>query len=218
LNDTFRLRDCPRAQQMVFAEQAELFPVERAAGCLRYEIGTCLGPCLGACTRVEYTQQVRAARSFLAGSDLHVLAALESTMAEASAKLAYERAAALRDKLEGLRWLHERLNRLRQACARPSFIYPVTGHAGRELWYLIHQGKVVVSLAAPRSYEEKRAVGAVIFKMLEQKSGPATMVSVSDLDHVFLVANWFRRHPREQDRILPPEDALAHYQRLAAAS
>ena len=59
LNDAFGLRDCPQAQEMVFADQAELFPVLRAAGCLRLEIGTCLGPCAAACSRDEYRAQVR---------------------------------------------------------------------------------------------------------------------------------------------------------------
>src|SRR5262249_53699103 len=39
LNDLYRLRDCPQAQTMSFRDQGELFPEERSAGCLRYEIG-----------------------------------------------------------------------------------------------------------------------------------------------------------------------------------
>src|SRR5262249_38389065 len=31
LNDWFRLRDCPQAQEMVFAEEVELFPIARPA-------------------------------------------------------------------------------------------------------------------------------------------------------------------------------------------
>jgi excinuclease ABC subunit C len=62
LNDLFRLRDCSQAQEMVFADQQELFPIARAAGCLRYEIGTCLGPCAAACSQKEYADQVRVAR------------------------------------------------------------------------------------------------------------------------------------------------------------
>src|SRR5262249_32652426 len=54
VNDWYGLRDCPQAQEMVFAEQKELFPVLRAAGCLRHEIGTCLGPCAAACTQAAY--------------------------------------------------------------------------------------------------------------------------------------------------------------------
>src|SRR5205085_11335336 len=98
LNDWFQLRDCPQAQGMTFAGDGELFPVVRAAGCLRYEIGTCLGPCAGACSRPAYADKVRAAQAFLDGADSSPLQALERDMAAAAAAQAFERAAALRDK------------------------------------------------------------------------------------------------------------------------
>ena len=47
VNDGFRLRDCPQTQEVIFADRGALLPVVRAAGCLRFEIGTCLGPCTG---------------------------------------------------------------------------------------------------------------------------------------------------------------------------
>src|SRR5262249_2705945 len=77
LNDCFRLRDCPQSQAMIFADQQELFPVLRAAGCVRYEIGTCLGPCAAICTHAAYAEQVRSARAFLDGSDTGLLSLLE---------------------------------------------------------------------------------------------------------------------------------------------
>ena len=54
LNDYFGLRDCPEQVPMALADQRELFSESRRPGCLRYEIGTCLGPCVGACTRAAY--------------------------------------------------------------------------------------------------------------------------------------------------------------------
>jgi excinuclease ABC subunit C len=209
LNNYFRLRDCPQSQEMVFADQAELFPMERAAGCLRYEIGTCLGPCLGACSRAEYREQVRAARAFLAGTDLGLLQTLERDMAEASAALAFERAAALRDKLNSLRWLHERLDRLRLASRRSSFVYPVEGYGGRDLWYLIQGGRAVASVPVPRAREENQAAARLIASVFRPKSDSPQTGPASEMDSVFLIAAWFRRHPQEQARILQPEAALA---------
>src|SRR5439155_26193745 len=158
VNDAFGLRDCPQAQEMVFADQTELFPVLRAAACIRHEIGTCLGPCARACSRADYGRQVRAARAFLDGSDLAVLDALERDMTAASAALAFERAAALRDQLEVLRWLHHRVQRLRRVRELQSFIYPVPGVEGPDVWYLIHRGRVAAALPAPRTAAEQRAV------------------------------------------------------------
>ncbi len=69
LNDWYRLRDCPQAQEMIFADQSELFPLPLAAGCMRHELGHCLAPCAAACTWQEYRGNVAAALAFLSGED-----------------------------------------------------------------------------------------------------------------------------------------------------
>ena len=61
LNKVFRLRDCGEKQVFRFAEQLQLFDMEYRPGCLRCEIGTCLGPCAAECTRGQYETQVNAA-------------------------------------------------------------------------------------------------------------------------------------------------------------
>src|SRR5262249_49901101 len=146
LNDWFRLRDCPQAQAMVFAEHAALFPADLQAGCLRYDLGTCLGPCAGACTQSDYAAQVRAARSFLAGRDAAPLAALERAMTEAAAEQVFERAAVLRDKLAALTWLDGQLRHMRQAETMGTAVYPLAGHDGAVRWYLLHAGRAVVAV------------------------------------------------------------------------
>lgn len=208
VNDWFRLRDCPQSQQMIFADQAELFPIERAAGCLRYEIATCLGPCIGACSRAEYRGRLRAATAFLAGAAVGVLQTLERAMSEASAALAFERAAALRDRWERLRWLHERLDRVRLASKRSSYVYPVEGYDGYDLWYLIQGSKVVTAVPTPRTAAERQTAAKVIASVFGQKQLSTAAVPVSEMDGVLLVAAWFRRHPQEQNRILQPDEAL----------
>jgi excinuclease ABC subunit C len=203
LNDAFRLRDCPQSQEMVFIDQAELFPMERTAGCLRFEIGTCLGPCLGTCSRKEYREQVCAAEAFLAGTDIGLLESLRSTMLEASASLAFERAAALRDKWESLRWLHERLEQVQLARKRPPLIYPVEGYGGDKRWYVIQGGTVVAALPAPQNAKEKQAAAKRMAMLLGKKRGWTQVVPANEMDGILLLATWFRRHPREKDRVVP---------------
>jgi excinuclease ABC subunit C len=209
LNDSFRLRDCAQTQEMVFAEQAELFPIARTAGCLRYEISTCTGPCVGACTRSQFMERVRAARSFLAGSDLRILDAVEHKMAEASADLAFERAAALRDKWQKLHWLKERLEHMRSATARSACVYPVDGYGGANLWYLIQGGRIIASMPAPTGAEEKEAALPWIDHTFRKKKTRTTTVPPGELDGVLLVAAWFRRHPQEQARIFAAGEVAA---------
>jgi excinuclease ABC subunit C len=192
---------------MAFAEQPELFPVLRAAGCLRHEIGNCLGPCAAACSRADYAASVRAAVAFLGGRDPSPLETLERDMAAASAALQFERAAALRDRLGPLQWLSERLRRVRE-CARPSFVYPVAGHDGTEVWYLVCRGRVCAALPAPHDEETRRRAAEGIAQVYGRET-PAGPPDLEEIDGVLLVAAWFRRHAGEQRRTLEPAAALA---------
>jgi excinuclease ABC subunit C len=215
INDWFQLRDCPQPQEMVFADQQELFPLPRAPGCLRHEIGACLAPCAAACTRSGYKDQVAAALAFLRGEDRAPVETLERDMLAASAALQFERAAALRDKLEVLKWLSDALRRLQQA-ARHSFVYPVAGHDGRERWYLIHRGRVHLSLARPHDetsqHDAVTALDAVYCKSGVVDGPPA----LEEIDGVLLVAAWFRRHGDERQRLLEPQALLTELTAPAA--
>jgi excinuclease ABC subunit C len=206
LNDWFRLRDCPQTQEMVFADQQELFPLPRTPGCLRHEIGTCLGPCAAACTQADYGGQVRAAMAFLEGRDNSPLEALERDRDAASAALAFERAAVLRDRLDVLRWLSEHLGRLRQAVGY-SFVYPVVGRDGTESWYLVRDG--LVRGCVPGPSEGGCAGTAAALARVYEGNAAAGPPGLEEVDGVLLVAGWFRRHPAERERVLEPEAALA---------
>jgi excinuclease ABC subunit C len=202
LNDHFRLRDCPQSQEMVFSDQQELFPVLRAAGCLRHEIGTCLGPCAAACSHAEYEARLDAARHFLDGADVGILERLERDMLAASAATQFERAAVLRDRLEPLGWLHACLERLRRARGL-SFVYPLRSCEGQELWYVIRGGQVEAVL--PAGAEAAATVAAVY---ASKAAGPGSWAAKS-VDGLLLVDAWFRKHPEEKARTLTPEQALA---------
>jgi len=214
LNDLFRLRDCPRSQVMVFADQREFFPAPRAAGCIRHEIGTCLGPCAALCSERAYAEKVRAAAAFLAGRDVRPLERVAAEMESAAARTLFERAAALRDKLDVLRWLQEGLWRVRQARARHSFVYPVRGHDGETIWHLIHRGQVRASIPAPRTDDEMRQATLLIRSVFRKGAGRSGPWPGEEIDGVFLVAGWFRRHPQERGRTIHPRQFLTGCSRL----
>ena len=93
LNDALGLRDCALDYPMHYADQPELFDAPRTPGCIRHEIGKCLGPCVGAVRRDEYAARFALARAFLEGANDVPVAALRRAMEEASGQLAFERAA-----------------------------------------------------------------------------------------------------------------------------
>jgi excinuclease ABC subunit C len=209
LNDLFQLRDCPQEVPLVFADQTELFPVIRGAGCLRYEIGTCLGPCTGTGAQSSYMAKVQQAHAFLSGQSSSPLSRLEQEMTAAANSQAFERAAALRDKWEALSWLLKHLERMRLARERLSFVYSVHGESGKNLWYLIDQGRVASVLPAPDNPETKRA-SAKIIESLYQPNKPRTPLPGPEaIDQVLLVAAWFHRHPRQRARTIDPARLIA---------
>jgi excinuclease ABC subunit C len=210
LNDHFQLRDCPASQPMRFRDQPELFPAPRAAGCLRHEIGTCRAPCIAACTSADYAGQVAAAMRFLDGQSREPIDKLQAFMAEASARLEFERAASYRDQLLHLRWLGERLESLRQSRTQYDFIYQPPANVGVQAsqsppcWYLIRAGQVVGVIAAPVNENERRRAVEQIVGLRKIPAGPGH----PPLETVFLVAAWFRRHAQERLRTRSAEEAL----------
>lgn len=206
VNDWFKLRDCPRAVPVVFADQPELFPHDRGATCLRWDIGTCLGPCAGLCSRTGYTASVRAAKAFLDGRDKSVLKELTQRMAAAAAELRFEQATAARDRLQSLTWLDDRLTFLRTARKGGSFVYPLTGPDGRDVWYLIHRGEVWAAVRPPATDADRTEVAAVLARVFA--SGPAEAGLTSQtIDSVLLVTAWFRKYGDEKKRLLTRDQA-----------
>jgi excinuclease ABC subunit C len=206
LNDWFRLRDCPQKQTMVFAGQAELFPLVRTPGCIRHDIGNCLAPCAAACTRHDYAFHVEAALDFLHGKDSSPLEILGREMNDASAALQFERAAILRDRLDSLGWLAKHLERLRQA-VRHSFVYPVTGPEGRETWYLIRHGLVRAAVLAPVDTASRRRARRRLEEVFDSSPAATALPEADEVDGVLLVAGWFRRNKEERARGIEVEAA-----------
>ena len=74
----------------------------RTRPCLLYQIRRCSAPCVGLISQAEYALLVEDAVKFLSGRSTRVQAELASAMAEASAAMEFERAAALRDRIRAL--------------------------------------------------------------------------------------------------------------------
>ncbi len=201
LNDWFQLRDCPSTQRIAFADQPALFPQDPTVGCMRHELGTCLGPCGGCCTRAEYSEAVRATKAFLDGRDRSALVELEARMREASGNLQFERALAIRDRLLALQWIDERLTFLRSARRSQSFVYPLVGADGTAVWYLIHRGEVRAAIREPQD-EASRSVAAKLIEDVFADRLPAVRADDRYVDSVLLVAAWFRKRPGEKRTLL----------------
>src|SRR5207244_10399082 len=168
LNDALMLRDCRADLKMFFSDQTELFQLARTPGCIRHEIGKCLGPCVGGCSAGKYDERVALARAFLDGSDDSPINLLKTQMERLSADLEFERAAVYRDKLERLEALRAQFGRLRFAVENLSFVYTVPGHEGEDKVYLIRRGVVRAELSKPKSSRDRRTMKQLVDDIFAQ--------------------------------------------------
>ena len=76
--------------------------------CVNYEIGKCMAPCAGKCTEAEYWDMMDGVLAFLGGDYDQVLKVLRQEMMDCAAKMQYERAASIRDKIRDVEGLMER--------------------------------------------------------------------------------------------------------------
>jgi len=74
----------------------------RTRPCLLHQIKRCSAPCVGRIPAADYAALVREAKEFLSGGTPSIQKRLAAEMEEAAARLEFERAAALRDRIRGL--------------------------------------------------------------------------------------------------------------------
>ncbi len=198
------LRDCTLDHRMRFSDQADFFEVpRRTPGCLRFEIGTCLGPCVGAPTARAYNTQLREARDFLEGATEGPVVRLDRAMQEASSAWQFERAATLRDKKARLESLQDRFSRLRFAVESLSFVYLVPGHEGDDRVYLVRRGVVREEHVAPQTTNAWDALASAIEGVFSRSALPAA-VPAHEVDELSLLTSWFSTRPEELQATVPP--------------
>jgi len=207
LNDWFKLRDCPQTVPLSFSDQPELFPEEKTARCLRFELNTCFGPCASACTRKAYGSGVRAAKAYLDGRDRTILRSMQARMNRAANDLEFEKAASMRDRLQTLEWLDARLSMIRQARNKKSFVYPLTGTDGCERWYLINRGQVRAVCSPPKTEEDLKRSADLLATAFSDRP-EAIVLAEGVVDSVLLVASWFRKHANERTKLIAKKDVV----------
>ncbi len=80
---------------------------EEERPCLEYHIKRCVAPCTGYADKQEYDKVIDQVISFLQGDTDKVVVELQEAMTEASENLEFERAAALRDRLNAMKIVYE---------------------------------------------------------------------------------------------------------------
>jgi excinuclease ABC subunit C len=95
LQKLFLLRPC-----------SDTFFANRSRPCLQYQIKRCSGPCVGLISVENYGQDVADAMKVLEGRGAELIDDLAQRMEQAAQQLDFERAARLRDQINGIKAIH----------------------------------------------------------------------------------------------------------------
>jgi len=169
----------------------------RTPGCLRVDLGTCPGPCIGGGESDTYAAGVHTVRAFLDAVNDAPLREAWERMQVASQAMQFERAAVWRNKAQQLAWLFGRVSRFQASMDRLTFRYETRDSGGGGRVYLVRRGTVRADVAVPvceADAHELEVLSARIFHGPDPKGADVPMY---DLDEFYLVASWFRRHPEE---------------------
>ncbi len=205
LVDLLGLRDCVEKQPMRFADQPSLFDAPVPPACIRYDLGTCLGPCAARCSAGEYGAAAAHARDFMEGRAAGPMDRILGTMAAAAESQEFERAGIWRGKFDQVTWLFAALARLRAAIEGLTFVYSVPDESGqnRDKLYCIRHGVVRAEVAPPTTPIERAALSETA-RRLAIDSGPAPAAhNGAEMTQLLLVMSWFRNNPEEYERTSP---------------
>jgi excinuclease ABC subunit C len=204
------LRHCSSSTRVSWRDQLTLFDEPLAPGCIRAELGTCLGPCCGLTDERGYMEQVREVRSFLEGrADTPLLPLLTTQMKSAADRLDFEYAARLRDRHERLARLREELAAFRGEVDGLSFVYVVPGFEGGDRVYVIRGGRVRDQFARPHTREQQAAAANRVRAAFAERHRGLVGLSATEAAEILMVAAWFRGRPEERARTTKPRDWLS---------
>jgi len=197
LNRFFQLRDCSSKTTFYFSGQLQLFDLEIRPGCVRHEIGSCIGPCVQGCSRNSYQKQVDLATDFLLGRDESISDEIHRLMQSAAARLHFEQAGRYRDDLQIVKWMVNRLQDHARARDQLTCIYPVQGCDQRPIWYLIRRGVAEHAVEAPKTTRIPKSLEKQIRHWYESGNTVGSGY-VRCEENLAIVSGWFRKYSAEQ--------------------
>ena len=204
------LRDCPGDTPIHFGDQLEIFAGGRVPRCLRADTGTCIAPCAGRCTTAEYDSRLRIVRAFLEARTRTPLDELARSVQEAAARLQFEYAATIRDRMETLEKLWNHLSGFRGQIDNLNLVYSVPGFQGDDRIYLIRRGRLSADLPWPKSDGARERAAEVVEEVF--RPVPADRDGSLEADaaaEILQTVAWFNRLPEERRRAVTPEEWLA---------
>ena len=166
--------------------------------CLYLFIRRCLGPCIGVTTKEEYAAAVQQAIHFLEGKHEGVVKDIQRSMNAAAEALHFERAAALRDKLQAIQRVAETQRVVSTTFADQDVIAFARsdGEACVQLFF-IRGGHLIgrenYVLEGTKESEDKELLGSFLQQFYDSAVDiPPRILLPNEIDEMRIIESWLR--------------------------
>jgi len=206
LTDVFPMRTCKRKLPLK----------EPDRGCLKYYIGKCIGPCRGEITPAEYKKLVQQVSQFLSGRMTSLTRDLREKMEAASARLDFEEAANLRDRLQAVSRVAEKQTVVWPS-SRDRDVAAVRAGQGRGVGVVlkVREGKLIGKEMYRLSFEGEAGDDEILDSFLELYLGTTTLLPEEILlerlpEEVEVLSEWLRQLTGKKVSIKAPRTGKGH--------
>ncbi|HZO88047.1 MAG TPA: excinuclease ABC subunit UvrC [Chthonomonadaceae bacterium] len=186
-------------------------PVQKP--CLYYHMGQCLAPCAGLADRQEYAAVVKDVADFLEGRQEQIIKKLRQQMEAAAEALEFERAARLRDRLQGVEEVLQRQKVITTEMIDQDVIAVVEDNTGLNgacvQMFFIRGGKLIGQnhfLVEGTGEETPADVVQEFVKQYYQNASfiPQEILLPCDMDEVLIIQSWLRQKKGRKVEIQVP--------------
>lgn len=197
LNETLGLRDCAEKTPIHFANQKTLLGLLPLFGCMRHEIGNCLGPCAGGCDKKSYLAKLAQLKGYLKGEVGPVLEMLRIQMSEFANRLQFEFAGLIKQKIHTLEVFAQILMKVKDL-GKLNFLYWQKLKNGMFVINIIHEG-VLVHSEIVEQFDSKRLLSKPVLEKIRLKMKDSNELLWTSFQKL-LIQRWFKKMKKELEQ------------------
>lgn len=188
--DFFKMRRCVD----------DLHPDPKFPGCIYSEMKMCLAPCFKGCSDEEYVAEVNRVQAYFDSGGDSLTRELSAEREAASARLAFEDAAATHARVEKLKpilsqlpEIVQRLDRLSALMIQPSSV------AGSVAFFRVECGRISGPTAfsiQPTEHAKSQSMESRVQQSLDSFLPAKTKAALETMEHLALLKRWYYRGSR----------------------
>jgi excinuclease ABC subunit C len=186
-------------------------PVQKP--CLYHHLGQCLAPCAGIAEKVEYAKAVQDVTDFLNGRGSETVKKLRADMEEAAENLEFERAARIRDRLQGAEEILTRQRVISEEMVDQDVIAVVEDNTGLNgacvQMFFIRGGRLLGESHYLIEGTDEQTEGEVVQEFMKQYYAdanfiPEEIILPTTMDETAIIESWLKQRKGKKVEIQVP--------------